>query len=672
MPITSTQIQFAERTQFAAAQDQSAQVRLVAGPGTGKSRTIEERVRWLLSQNELPNQIFAVSFTRASALDLRSRIQSYCIKNNQPTVIQVQVSTLHSLALRTLRSAGLLTAYPVDPLVLDEWETESIFDAEFRIVSGINSKPRSKEIRRENEAFWSTGQWGPPNYIPPNPPISNVERNKFQIFHGPRTQTYSCVLPGEIVRQCVEQINAGTLNPVTLLNLNHLIVDEYQDLNPMDLDFIDAIAKNGAILFIAGDDDQSIYAFRYASPSGIQNFTINYPNCGDHNLTDCFRCTPAVLKAGQLLIDANPLPNKITKSNVSLYNASNPPVQGILHCWRFTSGVSEARAIVESCRDLIQAGINPKEILILLSNKRLWPTLNTEFINANVSVDPPRAKSSLDTDTGRFILSLLRIISNNDDYIAHRVLLGLLPGVGIGTCNAICEDIILNNLNYRKVFYHPLPAGLFTGRALTALNKARKVCNQIANWQSADTIAQRINDISLIINNLYGNQETQNWQDYALTFPDGTTLEELRDLLWADTIEQQEALLQTIYERLELTIPSNGLLPSRVRVMTMHGAKGLSARVVFIPALEAEILPGPWRRPYPGLVLEAARLLYVSITRARAACIISYAKKRIVYGSSTSQTHSRFCTQLGNTFTDRNDGLISTEVQQIVNTCANL
>lgn len=77
--------------------------------------------------------------------------------------------------------------------------------------------------------------------------------------------------------------------------------------------------------------------------------------------------------------------------------------------------------------------------------------------------------------------------------------------------------------------------------------------------------------------------------------------------------------------------------------MSMHGAKGLSARIVFVPGLEEHIFPGPWRQPYPGLVLEAARLLYISITRARAACILNYAKQRRIQGAcnGTFSLHSK-------------------------------
>jgi lactate dehydrogenase-like 2-hydroxyacid dehydrogenase len=111
-------------------------------------------------------------------------------------------------------------------------------------------------------------------------------------------------------------------------------------------------------------------------------------------------------------------------------------------------------------------------------------------------------------------------------------------------------------------------------------------------------------------------------------------LNELRDYVWADTDEQQAVILETVYTRLGQPLPAEAVLPERVRLMTMHGAKGLSGTIAFIPALEDTILPGTKRAPYPGLVLEAARLLYVSITRARAVCIMSNAQRRFFNGKT--------------------------------------
>src|SRR6187431_2389059 len=122
MPITPTQVAAAEAVQHAAAHDHADHVRLVAGPGTGKSATIHERVRWLITQGVQANSIFAISFTRASSLDLRNGIHRNATHPGFETIDQVSVTTLHSLALRVLRAANQLNAYPVDPLVLDDWE----------------------------------------------------------------------------------------------------------------------------------------------------------------------------------------------------------------------------------------------------------------------------------------------------------------------------------------------------------------------------------------------------------------------------------------------------------------------------------------------------------------------------------------------------------------------
>jgi hypothetical protein len=98
-----------------------------------------------------------------------------------------------------------------------------------------------------------------------------------------------------------------------------------------------------------------------------------------------------------------------------------------------------------------------------------------------------------------------------------------------------------------------------------------------------DTVGQRLADVATIVPGIFGPAEAHDWQTYVSALPIGMTLEELRDYLLADTDEQQAALLQAVLERLNLPLPAAGVLPPRVRVMTMHGAKGLSGKIVFIP-----------------------------------------------------------------------------------------
>jgi DNA helicase-2/ATP-dependent DNA helicase PcrA len=466
---------------------------------------------------------------------------------------------------------------------------------------------------------------------------------------------------------------AGVLNPAQLLNIQHLIVDEYQDLNPTDLSFVDGLIHSGVIVLVAGDDDQSLYSFRYASPIGIQLFTSNYQNASSHQLSDCFRSTPNILIAAQTLINAFPDPARIPKQLSSLYSYSTPQVPGVFHCWQFQHSATEANCIAESCAKLIAAGIPPREIMVLLSDTRaLLPTIKQAFEHMGVSYQSPRGETFLDLRGGRYLFSLLRIACDRNDYVAHRILLGTQPHVGPITCNAIAQIAITHNLNFRDLFYQPLPSNIFIGRCLNAINSARAICNHILDWRPDDLFNTRSADLYSIAERVFGRAIADSWQALICTLPSGIVLSDVRDFLWADNDEQKASILENVYIRLGLEKPVEGFLPPQVRIMTMHGCKGLSANVVFIPGLEDEILPGPHRARFPGLILEAARMVYVSMTRAYAACIVSFSNGRVVYGLYSQRVRSRFVPNLGKPFVLRGTSLSAVDINEIVAACSNL
>lgn len=676
MPITAAQIQAAQQAQHAAAHDLNTRIRLVAGPGTGKSSSIAERVRWLLAdQNVPPANLFVVSFTRASARDLRRKIHGHCTAQGHAAGTLVSVTTLHSLALRVLWAAGQLRAYPVDPVVMDDWELKNIFDAEFAQQTGA-TPTRCKEVRLDHEAFWSTGAWTPTNYVPPDPPITAGERDSFVRFHGPRSQAYAAVLPGEIVRKCVEATVAGVLNPADLVGMTHLVVDEFQDLNPIDQAFVEDLVRGGVVTFIAGDDDQSIYSFRYASPAGIQGFVAQHAGASAHVLAECFRCTPSVVDAATDLIQHHALPNRIPKALNSLYAGSNPPLVGRVHRWCFRTGAAEARAVAESCRDLIAQGTSPHEILVLMSDSDLLEgRISKAFTEVGVPHQLAKDETLTDEEVGRLALAVLRIVCEPNDYVAYRTLLGLMPGVGIGTCHAIAVAVLANNLNFKDLFHRQIPPGVFNRRRLNGLMAARAAVGQLANWLPVDTLAQRGADLGSLLGGVLGPTAAQQWAAATASLPPQLQLEELRDYLWATDPERQAEVLADAFERMGQAVGPPQPPALKVRLMTMHGAKGLGAQVVFIPGLEEEVLPGPHRQPYPGLVLESARLLYVSISRARAACVLTFVNYRWMYTRNRRHNHSRFTTCVGGPFLDKRNGgggLSVGECAAIVQECLQL
>jgi DNA helicase-2/ATP-dependent DNA helicase PcrA len=317
--------------------------------------------------------------------------------------------------------------------------------------------------------------------------------------------------------------------------------------------------------------------------------------------------------------------------------------------------------------------MDPRQILILLSNQKdLMQPLLEELENADVDVEHPREVGFVDSLTGRLVLAITRIVCNENDYISHRAVLGLRRGVGIVRCTAVFDAVIENNLNFRSIFYDPLPAGAFAGATLTAVNSARTTCGTIQPWEPEDTLAMRSEEIAQLVEMHYNADQADVWRTVAAELRPEMTLQELRDYLFADSDLQQEAVLMSVLTRIGEPIPDAGVLPPRVRMMTMHSAKGLSARVVFVPGLEDQVLPGPWRQPYPGLVLEAARLLYVSITRARAACVMSFAARRMINGTQQSHIPTRFAANLGGAFGPGPAGLSVAQVTQIITDCGNL
>lgn len=682
MPITLAQKAQAEQRQWAAASDPAPQIRLVAGPGTGKSSTIEKRVAYLLSNGATPRNVCVISFTRATCAELLARIQRFCA--DLPcagAASQVRVSTMHSLALRILRRANLLTSYPSTPILLDDWEQTNVYDIE--LASSLGCTPgRAKEIRLAYDAQWQTLN---PQHVN-QAQITPAEVQGFNAFHAARTNLYSCVLPGEVIYKCVEAIQQGGLLPSQLPAIQHLIVDEFQDLNACDQEFVRLLSSNGAVLFVAGDDDQSIYSFRHANPDGIVQFPQVYQGSSTHVLSDCFRCAPRILDGATRLIAYNP--SRVQKNLASLYAAASPPVQGSLLVWSFQSAQEEARAIARSCRELINAGMAGREdeILILISNRRVQLDLIAQELgNLGLPYDPPRGKSLVDElEPIRAVYALLRVArdqaTGEEDYPAYRDILGVLSGVGHATAKAVADACITNNQNFRQLFHLPSCPSWLTGRPTSAVQRVMAIVQAVANWTMADTLGSRTADIAGVLSGCIftsGGSAANNvnvWNTLAGALPPQMTLDELLQFLAADTESDQQAILDLVNQRIGGSVPlAQATAQKKIRILTMHGAKGLSGKVVFIPSAEQGIIPSFKALQATGLLIEQRRLFYVSVTRAMACCIISHAAQHtgrqamtLTQQRVTRLTRSQFLNEMGVRSVTRAVGLNPSEAKAIV------
>ncbi|MFZ5453752.1 MAG: ATP-dependent helicase [Thermodesulfobacteriota bacterium] len=689
MPITAAQRALADQRQWVAARDRAPQVRLVAGPGTGKSHTIEKRVADLLSNGATPGNIYVISFTRATCAELSARIQSFCSKLPcASAATEVRVSTMHALALRILRRANLLTSYPSTPIMLDDWEQTNVYDKEFASTLGC-TPTRAAEIRRAHDAQWQTLN---PYYLN-QAQITPMEVQGFNAFHSERTNLYCCVLPGEVIYKCVEALQQGALQPNQLPQINHLIVDEYQDLNACDQEFVRLLCANNAVLFIAGDDDQSIYSFRHANPSGIVQFQTDYPASTTHVLTDCFRCAPTILSAASRLIAYNQ--NRIAKNLCSLYGNAVPPVQGRMLVWSFQTAQEEARAIAQSCRELISPGLmdgREDQILILICNRRVQlDVLTQELGNLGIPYDPPRgATLTNEYEAIRAVYSILRIARDNatgeEDYPAHRDILEVLSGVGQATAKAVADACVGNIQNFRQLFYLPGCPPWLSGRCPSAVQRVVAIVQAVGTWSMDDTLATRSGDITTLLSTqvftsgLNAANNLSLWAALIGALPPQMTLEELLQFLMADSESDQQAILDMVSQRIGITeAPSQAPVQKRIKILTMHGAKGLSGKVVFIPGAEQGLMPSFRALQATGLLIEQRRLFYVSVTRAMACCIASHAARHsgaqamaLTQSPVARLTRSQFLNEMSVPSVRRTSGLSQAEATAIVADVNNL
>jgi DNA helicase II / ATP-dependent DNA helicase PcrA len=570
---------------------------------------------------------------------------------------------------------------------LDDWELKNIYDSE--LSSTIACTPtRASEIRRAHDSSWQTLD---PDYVDQQK-VTDREKTAFNSFNTSRTHLYSCVLPGELIYKCVKAIEFNELSPASIFPMKHLIVDEFQDLNACDQKFVELLCTDNVRLFVAGDDDQSIYSFRHADPAGIIQFDDTYLGAETYTLTDCFRCTPGILDPATRLIEHNH--ERLPKRLEALYATAEPPVKGLTEVWSFLSADAEARAIAKSCDELIKAGMagQEDEIIILMARRKpaavqLDP-ISRELANLGLPFSPPGDPQLANDMIVRAVFALLRVVrdceTDQPDYPAHRTLLGLLSGVGPKTAKDVADACVSNNQNFRDLFYLETTPKWLTARCKTAVDRVRAAVAQVCRWHGSDTLESRQEDISQVLSDHiftgsgFGGRYQSSWGVLEESLPPDANLDELTDFLAADSEAEQELVRMQINERLGLD-DGDTPAPKRIRILTMHGAKGLSGQVVFIPTAEQGVVPSFKALKATGLLIEQRRLFYVSQTRAKVACIISHSAVHrgagafaILQQNEVRLPRSQFLNEMACPSRNRSGGLTSREASAIVAQVSNL
>jgi superfamily I DNA/RNA helicase len=571
-----------------------AQLRVVAGPGTGKTYALMRRVARLLEQNVQPNRILAVSFTRTAANDLVDKLAQL----GAPGADQVAAKTLHSLSFGLLsrNSVFQMLGRVARPLMAHEQDT-MVCD----LAPDFDGKKAVNKLIEAFEAYWARLQHHDPGW--PNTPLEQSFDHALKSW----LRFHKAMLVGEVIPLALDFILQNPGHP-DIPTYDHVLVDEYQDLNKADQALIDAISGHSAVTVI-GDEDQSIYSFRHAHPEGIYEYATTHIGTHDELLNECRRCPQKVVSIANSLIAHNQrLAPKVLAPHA-------PNVQGNIYIVQHHSIADEIQTIADYIDwYLLQNPTVPAGEVLVLSSRRQIGNSIRDSLNA-IAQQNGRGweaqsfyfEDALNSDIAADGFALLTLLVDPDDRPSLRYWLGEHK-----------QDCRYRP--YRRLREHCEQAGQSPRLALQDIAAGTlKVTHTGLLVAHFNELNQRLTalmplDIPALIDTLFpdGNPETTSIRQTALLVaPNATTTKEFLDEL-----------------RVVITQPElPGSQGNSVRIMSLYKSKGLTARLVIIAGCVAGILPSVDAHDPPleqeRQRQEQRRLFYVGITRSTETLVLN-------------------------------------------------
>ena len=545
----------------------SPNVAVIAGAGTGKTRTLVGKALQLIQEEVAPpDRVRIVTFTRAGVYDLRKKVAS------DPAYSAIRpesASTFHSLALQTLRKAGAPSlASPL--VVLDDWEEETFIDQLAKLRLGIKDIRIAERRRKDYNSRWciasdTADQW-----------LSEGDRRQYEAVYNLAKDLLGFTTRGELTFLWWRYLRA---NPAArhvdlAFPWTHLLVDEYQDLNECEHDILQYLARAGVSVFAVGDPNQSIYeTMRHAHPEFCWEFRKRVAPGELHVLRQSYRCPSEILLLGQALLGSAP----------GVPDPSLARSKGEAHMLWFPVDTAERSGLARFAEHLL-CRYPESRVLLAVPTRSLGHGFVAEFAPL-VPVEDRVSRRAEAPEECRLARALLRLLKNPKD------------GVAAATA------IILK-----------CPASTRAERVGQLVEAGEQAGTRIADVLTSDVplpgpladARRRTNEMLDLLRN------------------SGPHLPEtLRQLTGcgesAGDADQLEARMQEVLAQTEQ------LEPGKVTIMTVHASKGTEAEWVIIPAVE----PGPFERGYVGAPKEERRrLLYVGMTRAINGLFLSFSARR--------------------------------------------
>lgn len=612
---------------------------VLAGAGSGKTRVLVHRIAWLLTHLHVaPSQILAVTFTNKAAYSMRARIES--LLNTH--LSGMWVGTFHGLAHRLLRAhwkaAGLLESFQI----LDA-------DDQLRLIRRVHKNLNLDE----NQWPPKQSQWfiNHSKEEGRRPRSALSAENYFDETMQKVYQTYEsmCAASGlidfaELLLRSLEvlQNNPDICNHYQQ-RFRHILVDEFQDTNVIQYEWLRTFTGNKNWIMAVGDDDQSIYSWRGAKIENMQRFTRDFPNCQTIRLEQNYRSTQTILDAANAVIDhnANRLGKKLWTegergASITLYSAYNER--------------DEAHYIVSTLREWVRQGRHYQEVAILYRSNAQSRILEEQLIDAKISYHIYGGLKFFERAEIKDALAYLRLLANrHDDAAFERVVNLPTRGIGNTTMNEVRETAKNQQVSLWRASQSLIQNQLLSARAGNALHDFIHLIDNMdlsTQKEMLDHKTEYMLQASGLLS-LYAKDKTEKGISRIENLDELITA--TRQFHPAENEENENlSLLDAFLAHVALET-GEGQAPAQadsVHLMTLHAAKGLEFPLVFIAGMEEELFPHKMSMENGSGLEEERRLCYVGMTRAMEKLVLTHSQSRFLHGLERYNVPSRFISEI--------------------------
>jgi DNA helicase-2/ATP-dependent DNA helicase PcrA len=601
---------------------------ILAGAGSGKTRVLTTRIAYLISSGQVsPSGILAVTFTNKAAKEMVTRLSAMLPINTRG----MWIGTFHGLCNRMLRAHHREANLPQAFQILDSGDQLSAIK---RLMKAMNVDDE-KYPPREMQLFISGSkeQGLRANEVEAFDPYT---RRKVEIFAGydAQCQREGVVDFSELLLRCYELLSRNAaIREHYQERFKHILVDEFQDTNPLQYRWLKLLAGKNNSLFAVGDDDQSIYAFRGANVGNMQELLRDFHVENVIKLEQNYRSHGNILDAANALIQHNR-----SRLGKNLWTAESGGEQ--LRVYEAATDVDEAGFIVDEIRQLHSEGVNHKEIALLYRSNAQSRVLEHSLVSAGLSYRVYGGLRFFERQEIKHALAYLRLMENSDDDNALlRIINFPTRGIGARSIEQLQETAKMNSTT---LFDAAARAGGKASAFVALIESLRSATKELPLPEIIDHVLQH--------SGLVAHYESEKASPSKKREAE-ERLENLNELLNATTLfvyeNEDDGLTAFLtHASLEAGEHQAGDQDDALHLMTVHAAKGLEFHTVFITGLEQGLFPHQNSIDTDGGLDEERRLMYVAITRARRRLYLTFAQSRMLHGQTHYGMASSFLREL--------------------------